>query len=200
MPNRKIFFDQPLPVTTKYGSTGFSLNISPGVIIPFSMGTANSITLRSDSSGNSTNVILIGSGKYSGNTLNLTNGSFTQTTSYLYSFIMPYDATLQNIYLTVNYSSNGTWDPPTESTFTPYVALATATDNNLFTIISETITSIEESFVGGNTYPANTHHSGSQEGLGISIPAGTKVALVGGLNGSTALSGAFIFRGGLWLT
>jgi len=199
MPNRKIFFDQPLPLTTKYGSTGFPLNISPGVIIPFSMGTANSLTLGSDSSGNSTNVILIGSGKYSG-TLNITNGSFTQTTSNLYSFIMPYDATLQNIYLTVTYYSNGIWIPPTGSTFTPYVAMATATDNNFFTIISETITSIEESFVGGNTYPINTHHSGSQEGLGISIPAGTKVALVGGLNGNSALSGAFTFRGGLWLT
>lgn len=200
MPNRNIFFDHPLPVTTQYGGVDTILNISPGIIIPFSMGTANSLTLNTDASGNSSNVIVIGSGKFSNSAFSLTEGSFNQTANFLYSFIMPYDATLKNIYLSVNYSNSGDYTPPLDYIYTPYVAIATANANNTFTILTETITPISQSFIGGTTYAGNTRITGSRENLGISIPAGTKVAIVAGYTGSPSTSGAFVFRGGLWLS
>jgi len=202
MPNRNIFFDQPLPVKTQYEPQKSSVNTSPGIIIPFSMGTSSDTSLTATATGTPTSVVLIGSGKYYSSTLTLTDNTFTQPSNNLYSFIMPYDATLQNIYFSTVFYNDSNFFSNAVTTYTPFVALATATDSNTFTLITETITPVNEPLLPNTQYIANTRLPGSQEELGLSIPAGTKVAILGGLTGSTTgtLFISPVFNGGLWLT
>jgi len=205
MPNRNIIFDQPIQVTTNYDlPSNTQINLSPGVLVPFSVGTGDGILLECDSTGDSHNVILIGSGQSSSQSLALTNGTFTQLTNYICSFIMPYDATLQNIHMATKYYSNDPWTPSSGTRYIPYVALATAIDSNTFTILPETVTRVNSAFEGGTQYPSNTVVLGNQENLALGVAAGTKVAIVCGLTGSSSsssnLTAAFSFYGCLWLT
>ncbi|ARV91369.1 hypothetical protein P4J32_27740 [Bacillus cereus] len=154
--------------------------------------------MTTNSSGNSVGIIVSGFGASNG-TYNLTSDTFSFASGEALSFIAPDDVVITDIYMSVvGVAFNF---PGTETTF-PYVALATALpDTNSFTIDLSTKTVVSAPYTPGST-PANTVRSGQLVNLNIPISAGTRVAIVCGMdiqNAAVARSYLFFFTGGIKL-
>jgi hypothetical protein len=154
-------------------------------------------TLHTDASGASTTVYAIDFGNHSG-IMPLSAGTFKFAASSAHSFVMPRDVIVDSIFMT---AANLSFTPA--STVAPYVILATAPDNsNLFTLLQATRTPVATPYIQRTAYPENTIRSGFLDGIGVTITAGTRVAIVGGMTtaGGTQLQAfSFFFTGGILL-
>lgn len=156
------------------GATGESGGGGSGGIIVFT--NQNTTGLTTNATGQSTNVFLVNFSNRS-NPYALTGNTFSLPAGdNQYSFTMPYDANIVNIY--ANFVNAGTFTPSAGANVYPYVILATAPSNsNIFTFIPETETEAAIPFVGGTSHPANTVLAGSSTDINYTIPAGTRVAI-----------------------
>ncbi|MEC0026332.1 hypothetical protein P4L02_33075, partial [Bacillus cereus] len=179
------------------GPTGPTGVTGSNSIIPFA--TGNSVATTSNAAGASASIIVSGFGDFTP-AFTLTAGTFSFSAGEAESFIVPYDATIINIYMS---ATNLAFTPPTPTNIFPYVAIATApSGSNTFTIIPATKTVVSAPYVGGVAYPANTILSGSLTGLNIPITAGTRVAIVCGFDvtlGNLAAAYIFYYTGGILL-
>jgi hypothetical protein len=116
-----------------------------------------------------------------------------------YSFTMPQDSTIDNLYGDISTVSN--WTPA--SNVTLYLAIATApSGSNTFTIIPSSVTPISVPYFQGTQYPAYTSRTASATGLDISVTSGTRVMIIGGMltsGGTQALTLPFSYTGGMSL-
>jgi hypothetical protein len=116
-----------------------------------------------------------------------------------YSFTVPQDSTIDNLY--GDMSTTSAWTPA--SNVTLYIAIATAqSGSNTFTIIPSSVTPISVPYVQGTSYPAYTSRTASATGLGISVTAGTRIMIIGGMltsGGTQALTLPFSYTGGMSL-
>jgi hypothetical protein len=130
--------------------------------------------------------------------MQLSADTFSYAPVNAHSFVMPRDVIVDSIYIT---ATNLAFTPAT--TVTPYVVLATASSNsNLFTIRQATLTPVTTPYNRGTAYAANTIMPGYLRGIGMSIAAGTRVAIVCGMTtagGIKSQSHPFYFTGGILL-
>lgn|GEM_PF-3492716 len=211
--NRKIYFNQPIQVTglevpphlPHEEETSTSSLPTKGVIIPFCRGECGTNYTLTNASGVSTGVMLCTFGMTNGSTTTLTNPatsnpSFTQSialNNHAFTFVMPYDGTLRSIYMnSCNYYTLGN----ASSVVTPYVALYTADPGTTtFTLLSGTKTPAAIPWTGSTI--SNSVTTGYQSGLNISIPAGTRIAIVGGCDSNgLALTQWIEYAGALYLS
>jgi hypothetical protein len=165
-------------------------------IIPFASAT-NGNTPETNSSGDTTRVVLIGFG----NSHSIYTDSPTQFTiktgDNWYNFAMPQDGIIDSIYGEVSTAAD--WTP--SSNISPYFAIATAPpDSVTFTIIPQSITPVSTPYVQGTLYRSYAVRSASATGLGIAVTAGTRVMIVGGIRtsgGTRNQSLYFSFNGGI---
>lgn len=183
--NRKIIFNQPIQITGLEENMDGSLKPitttypTPGILIPFSTGGLNNTGVPSSN-------IILSSFSMPSSQVALSDNTFTQTASQYLSFIMPCHGTLQSIAMSAVSNSAFT------GTVNPYVAIATAPTGSFnFTINPNTKVeaSFSESVVVGGT------SSNYQPYLNLFIPAGTRVAIVCGVDTTTQ---AFNYNGALF--
>jgi len=128
--------------------------------------------------------------------LTLASNTFSFVNASAFSFVVPYDATVETIYMT---ATNTGFTPGTN--VNPYIILATALRNsNTFTLRQETKTPTEIQYSQGTQYPDNTILYGSHANINMTIPAGTRVAIVCGFNtqgGILAQGYWFYYTGGI---
>lgn len=176
-------------------------------IIPFASQRAPKVFVRN---GQATRVALIGFGYIGISELEdpdvsvtlHTDGSFnlSERTNRQIAFSLPFDMTIESIYITVgNY---GSFSPV--GTVFPYVQLYQAEPNsNQFNPIANTDV-VPATGLGPGSTAANTMLAASKTGLGINLPAGTRIA-VGGLvkqtNANLIETNYYLYyTGGLGLT
>jgi hypothetical protein len=92
------------------------------------------------------------------------------------TFTLPFDAVIENIYVTFNTIVDYTFPPGL--TVYPYLQLYTADQtDNVFTPIAETQVIANEGYSG--TVPSHTPRSASLRQIGVPLSAGTRI-LIGG--------------------
>lgn len=208
--NREILFNQPIQVTglevPHHEEETSTLSLpTKGVIIPFCRGECGTNYTITNASGVSTGVMLCTFGMSPFSTTTLTNPttsnpSFTQAISgdsNSVTFVMPYDGILRSIYMTsCTYGPIGT----ATSVITPYVALYTADPGTTtFTLLSGTKIPAAIPWTGSTI--SNSVTTGYQTGLNISIPAGTRIAIVGGCDATgTSVQQWIEYAGALYLS
>ena len=183
------------------GSTGPQGERGPiAAIIPFSAtnnGNNNSgIRIAADEHGDPETIFFVGFGNapyHLGS--NLEPGEWAAGTiivrenvDYPSSFIMPYDGTLQNIYVLFANRTSMRFDEGI--TMRPFVSLAVSDGRSLaFTILRDTIT-YTEPYVGGSTGQISKYslRRGSTTNLNIKIPTGSLVGIVVGWVGEGVTS------------
>ncbi|MEC5308655.1 spore surface glycoprotein BclB, partial [Bacillus thuringiensis] len=187
----------PTGVTGDTGPTGpTGVTGGAGGIITFATNAGGTVT--TDVNGNSAGIIVSGFGGFNG-TYTLTAGTFSFASGNALSFIAPADIVITDIYMSV---VGVLFTFPTPENTSPYVALATAPPNsNSFTIDLSTKTIVSTPYPPGLT-PANTVLSGNLMNLNKSISAGTRVAIVCGMDIANAIAPRaylFFFTGGIKL-
>jgi hypothetical protein len=129
------------------------------------------------------------------------NGTVTLSGNRQDVFSLPFDATLENIYMTVN--SRATFTFPSGITVRPFLELYTAApDSNVFTPVPSTKLTVQPGYSGG-PIPSNTAQAASVRQIGLQLTAGTRV-LIGGhleISGTGPLLHTyyFYFTGGIAL-
>ena len=158
-------------------------------MIPFATPGISTYALT-NSSGLSTSVSPISWSQTSGNfnmslggtaTAQLAGTQFsipTSTDGYIMQFTTAANMTIQSI--AVTFDNWGATTLYAGVTIYPWIAIATApSTSNLFTIQTSTLTAPTTSPYTGS-FPAATFASALKTGIGLSIPAGTQVMIVGG--------------------
>jgi len=190
MPNRIEVFEQPISVTTAA--------ILPSMVVPFSTGTSTTTTVYVPGNRSGSTVAACGFGKNGayplGYEADFTTRTFTLMSNGNYAFAVASDISSVSIYgeflssIALSNSYN----------ISPYVALAVANSwSSTFSILPETIIPLatETNFI------ANTLYSNNNEKIPVSIPAGSKVAIVCGHTNDSASTTSTIstsyFSGGI---
>lgn len=190
MPNRIELFEQPISVTTAA--------ILPSLVVPFSTGTSTTTTNFVPGNRSSSTIAVCGFGKNGTYPLGYEADFATRTFSIMsngnYAFAVASDISTLSIYgefwssIALSNSYN----------ISPYVALAVAKSwSSTFSILPETVIPLatETSFI------ANTLYSNANENIPVSIPAGSKVAIVCGHTNDSAATTSTIstlyFSGGI---
>ena len=128
--------------------------------------------------------------------LTLASNTFSFGDASAFSFVVPYNTTVDTIYMT---ATNSGFTPGTN--VNPYIILATAPRNsNVFTLQQETKTPTEIQYSQNVAYPANTILYGSRTNIDMTISVGTRVAIVCGFNtqgGILAQGYLFYYTGGI---
>lgn len=96
-----------------------------------------------------------------------------------YFFKFPIDVTLTGI--AANFNNFDAFIPIAGSSFTPYIAIATADPGTYnFTISPTSITYAADSYLAGVNNPSTTILTAAQNSLNVEIPAETLISIVGG--------------------
>jgi hypothetical protein len=116
------------------------------------------------------------------------------------AFSLPFDAVIENIYMTVNIPALFTF--PAGIVVRPFLQLYTAApDSNTFVSLPATKLSLKTGYSG--SVPANTPQSASVQQIGLRLTAGTRLLIGGHMEitgtGSLAHSYLFHFTGGIAL-
>jgi hypothetical protein len=128
------------------------------------------------------------------------NDTIVLTTDNQSAFSLPFNATIESIYVTL-----ATWVSftfPVSMSVYPYLQLFTApAESNVFTPVAQTRIMPTAGFSG--TVPANTTRAAFVSNIGLTLPAGTRI-LIGGLmqiigSSSLAQNYYFYFTGGIAL-
>jgi hypothetical protein len=164
-------------------------------LIPFASGT-NANIAGTNSSGETTRVVLVGHGNSSSRTTSSPTQFDLTATNNWYCFSMP-QGMIDSIYGDV--STVAAWTP--SSNVTPYLAIATAAaGSNRFTIVQSTITPVSQTYAQGTAYPIYTTRVVSATGLDLRVAAGTRIMVVGGIQtsgGTQAQALPFSYTGGV---
>jgi hypothetical protein len=168
------------------------------VIIPFASQGAPYV--GTNANGQSNNVSLLTFSDKSPVLSLDANGNVTLDTDNQYVFSLPFDAVIENVYITVG--NWGTFTVPSGITVYPFVQLFTALpESNTFMPMSSSKTLPTTGFSGAT--PINTMRAGFKSQIGVSLVAGMRI-LIGGqmqIGGSGSLSHKyyFYFTGGIAL-
>jgi len=189
----------PTGPTGSTGATGATGATGPAstasIFIPFASGLS-APTTNTNASGQSTSVYAMGFGEHTLNAITLVSDTFSFVDTSAFSFIVPYNTTVESIYMT---ATNLAFTALTN--INPYIILATAPRNsNNFTLRQETKTPTEIQYSQNMQYPSNTILYGSNTNINMTIPAGMRVAIACGFNtqgGNPTQGYQFYYTGGI---
>ncbi|MEE0157649.1 MAG: hypothetical protein ACLSW7_12190 [Acutalibacteraceae bacterium] len=156
--------------------------------IPFSLSNryASGAELSTDGAGVPTQVAYVGFGGDMGYYMSLAPGEWASGTitisenqSYPPSFVMPYDGTVQNIYGV--FANRQTLSLAAGVTLRPFMCLATGTADSLtLRVLPESMIEFPP-YTSGADIPKYSLRRANRNGMNISLPAGTLVAIIMGI-------------------
>lgn len=193
--------------TGSTGATGETGATGPvAATIPFSLGKYG-ISFGTDAQGEPLIISFSGfspavyssqylqEGEWLSGTITIEDSMFFPT-----SFVMPYNAVLQNIHVLFSVSQVVTFEEG--ATINPFVCLGVSNGNNLvYTILQDTIT-YTAPYPGGVNIPTHSCVTGAKTGLNIPIAEGTLVGIIAGIQAENVTEeqyAIFNVSGGLYL-